>query len=85
VDFAFNFVYFLSSSFSKICPPKLAKTSRRRKNRETLVQAFRSTASPAAYPGEGTDFCHNETQLIYRRPWKYRASLVASELTAARP
>jgi hypothetical protein len=38
------------------------------KNREILVQAFRSTASPAAYPGEGTDFWPNESQLIFSAP-----------------
>jgi hypothetical protein len=38
---------------------------------------FRSTASPAAYPGEGTIFWSNDTQLIYRRRLKYRASFVA--------
>ena len=54
--FVFMLFNFLSSSFSKTCRPKLEKTSRRRKNRETLVQAFRWTASPAAYPGEALIF-----------------------------
>jgi hypothetical protein len=35
---------------------------------------------PAAYPGEGTDFRPNETQLIYRRPLKAPEPLMVTLL-----
>jgi hypothetical protein len=38
------------------------------KNRETLVQAFRSTGSPAAYLAECTDFWPNETSRYIGAP-----------------